>query len=126
MYWGVPPPWLSGPVTAPSVRSSGLPPPPPWPASPNAVLQPGPGRAPAERPGDGPVGPEQRPAAPTHVACQPEVDDPASAGPIHHQVGRLDIAVADARLVGVLDRVGGVRNHLGHGAEIGPRQPQLP
>ena len=51
-----------------------------------------------------------------------EVDDPALAGRIYHNVGRFHVAVQDVDAVGVVDRFSGVGQHFGDGAEVGVRE----
>ena len=48
---------------------------------------------------------------------QAEVGDPDVAAAVDQQVGRLDVAVDDAELVGVLQRLGRLRRQPGDGAE---------
>ena len=50
---------------------------------------------------------------------QAEVRHPQAAGRVHQQVGRLDVAVDDAQLVGVVQRLGRLDAPLGHAAEVG-------
>ena len=48
---------------------------------------------------------------------QAEIGHPEVAGAIDEQVGRLDVAVQDAVLVGVLQRVGSLDSEMGDGAD---------
>jgi hypothetical protein len=50
---------------------------------------------------------------------QAEISDPMVAARVDEHVGRLDVAVDDAELVGVFEGVGGLLAEEGHGAEEG-------
>jgi hypothetical protein len=52
-------------------------------------------------------------------AGQAEVGDPQLAAPVDEQVGRLDVAMDDALVVGVLQRPGGLQAEVGGRAEKG-------
>ena len=54
-----------------------------------------------------------------HVG-QAEVGHPQLAAPVQQQVGRLDVAMDDAQLVGVVQRLGRLDAQLGHAAEVCP------
>jgi hypothetical protein len=51
---------------------------------------------------------------------QAKVGDPEAAAAVQQQVGLLDVAVDDAQLVGVVQRLGRLDAQLGHAAEVGP------
>ena len=56
---------------------------------------------------------------------QPEIGDPQVGVQINQQIGRLDVAMHHAHLVGVFQGEGGLHAQPGHGAEIGPARERL-
>jgi hypothetical protein len=51
-------------------------------------------------------------------AREAEVGDPEFAGVVDEEVGRLDIAVENAVLMGMVERFGGLNAEAGDGAEV--------
>src|SRR5438445_710101 len=58
---------------------------------------------------------------------QPKIGNKRSAGPVHQDITRLEVAVDDLLPVGVLDRLGDLGHEVGRRAEAGPlRGDQVP